>query len=390
MSYRWQTKWIQGKPRYVLNAPQDVSNGDQPVSISLYDGDSYLNFILELEVASTANLKTANEAGIVVIIQYTDESNFTYLKLSSAERSGGLFQVLDGDTTLLESMTMPFLQSHLIEPVQIVVENNTVEVWKENQQYFSSALPSGFTLNKIGFGAITGGAAFSDFSVEEIMELRQTQTLNLPNLTSLNIGESQVSFASLVSGAGLPVSVEVLSGAAVVDDLGNLILSGLGTIELRFSQGGNDQFTPAPSQRLSLSISGGTLSYEQWAVEFDLPTDKHFDSNLDGFPNVVSFALGFDPFEVIDGGLIEIELKEQSLAGTLVELAYTESTTADAYLQLQRSSDGKTWIEVNDAVDGFESIMRNPIDGKNQNFVIISLRESFDVLTRYRLLIEGQ
>jgi formylglycine-generating enzyme required for sulfatase activity len=74
---------------------------------------------------------------------------------------------------------------------------------------------------------------------------RQQLTIDLP--TSVELGSSVLGFRA-VSSSGLPVSVKVKSGPAIIDG-NHLVLKDLGTVFLEFSQTGDPTYAPVSEER---------------------------------------------------------------------------------------------------------------------------------------------
>ncbi|HVF81366.1 MAG TPA: PA14 domain-containing protein [Flavisolibacter sp.] len=95
------------------------------------------------------------------------------------------------------------------------------------------------------------------------------QTITFPPLANVSFGTGAITLLATAS-SGLPVSFSVVSGPAAI--AGNLLtLTAPGTITIRATQDGNDQYDPAPEVIQSFTVSAepqcaasGSIGREQW------------------------------------------------------------------------------------------------------------------------------
>ena len=132
---------------------------------------------------------------------------------------------------------------------------------------------SGKLLKIIGSGSVviraaqSGNEKFEPAESEqslEVLKAKQTIRFELPREAS--VGESLQLRA--VTGSGLPVSVEVLSGPAEIVD-GQLVLRGAGEIKIKARQSGDENYATAPEIVHTL-----TAAKAKQTIRFDLASQE--------------------------------------------------------------------------------------------------------------------
>jgi len=141
----------------------------------------------------------------------------------------------------------------------------------------------------------------------------------------------------------LVVSFSVLSGPATVSG-STLTLTGAGTVTVRAAQAGNTNFLAAANVDRSFSVSS---NFDSWAsgkftgAELADPTKSGPNAvyGLDGFPNLVKYALGLDPKQNVVAGLPTV-----SVQGTDWVYTYTRpSGVIDVTYAVEFSTDLASW-----------------------------------------------
>lgn len=144
------------------------------------------------------------------------------------------------------------------------------------------------------------------------------------------------------ASSGLPVSFTVISGPATIEGSA-LTLTGTGTVLVRASQIGDDQYSPAAPIERSFTVRYTMVS---WTEEFFTPSERNevsvagpdADPDRDGATNLVEYALGTDPRRA---GAASFEVAQN--AGDWV-FTYTRSAARDdvSYL-VEVSEDLALW-----------------------------------------------
>jgi len=149
--------------------------------------------------------------------------------------------------------------------------------------------------------------------------------------------------------SGLPVTYFIVSGPATVD--GNeLTMTGGGEVTVRASQTGNAAYNAATDVDQSFTVTGGASGFTAWQ-QANFSEGELLDQNLsgpnaiyglDGYPNLVKYALGLDPKVNVTAGLPTL-----GVPGTDWVYTYTRpSSIGDVTYTVEISTDLVTWTTV--------------------------------------------
>jgi hypothetical protein len=154
---------------------------------------------------------------------------------------------------------------------------------------------------------------------------------------------------SATSTSGLPVTFSIVSGPATIDG-NNLTMTGGGLVTVRASQAGNAAYNAAIDVDRSFNVTGGTNGFTAWQ-QANFTAGELLDENLsgpnaiyglDGYPNLVKYALGLDPKVNVTSGLPTL-----GVPGTDWVYTYTRpSGVGDVTYTVEISTDLVTWTTV--------------------------------------------
>ena len=146
--------------------------------------------------------------------------------------------------------------------LKLVFEDDRIRVYYDGNEVLDVTDTEAATLASGGIGVdmgtITTGWAFivDDILVESI---RQPQTITFDPLADRTYGDAPFALEATAS-SGLPVSFSVLSGPALITDGTNVTLTGVGSVTIRASQAGNENFSPAPNVDQSFNVAPAALT----------------------------------------------------------------------------------------------------------------------------------
>jgi hypothetical protein len=175
-----------------------------------------------------------------------------------------------------------------------------------------------------------------------------SQTITFAALA--NRGYSATPFTlSATATSGLPVSFSIVSGPATI--VGNqLTMTGGGTVVVRASQSGNASYSAAPDVDRSFTITGGLSGFAAWQ-QANFSPEELLQGNLsgpnavyglDGYPNLVKYALGLDPKVNVTSGSPTL-----GVPGSEWVYTYTRpSSVGDVTYTVEISTDLVTWTTV--------------------------------------------
>jgi hypothetical protein len=104
------------------------------------------------------------------------------------------------------------------------------------------------------------GNTGTQFAEWELFE-RRVQTISITDIPELTYGDEPFELMA-TSSSGLPVTVELVSGPAIVAD-SMVTITGAGEITLRFSQAGNDRYFPVTiEKRLTVRKAAQHINFE--------------------------------------------------------------------------------------------------------------------------------
>ncbi len=154
---------------------------------------------------------------------------------------------------------------------------------------------------------------------------------------------------SATSTSGLPVTFSIVSGPATIDG-NNLTMTGGGLVTVRASQAGNASYNAAANIEQSFMVTGGASGFTAWQ-QANFTAGELLDENLsgpsaiyglDGFPNLVKYALGLDPKVNVSSGLPTL-----GVPGSDWVYTYTRpSSVGDVTYTVEISTDLVTWTTV--------------------------------------------
>lgn len=154
---------------------------------------------------------------------------------------------------------------------------------------------------------------------------------------------------SATSTSGLPVTFSIVSGPATVN--GNeLTMTGGGVVVVKASQTGNAAYNAATDVNQSFTVTGGASGFTAWR-QANFTAGELLDQNLsgpnaiyglDGYPNLVKYALGLDPKVNVTSGLPTL-----GVPGSDWVYTYTRpSSVGDVTYTVEISTDLVTWTTV--------------------------------------------
>lgn len=115
------------------------------------------------------------------------------------------------------------------------------------------------------------GHTGTQFSEWELIQ-RRFQAVTLDSISDKTYGDESFELTA-VSSAELPVTLEVVSGPATIQD--NIVtITGGGVITIRASQAGNEQYFPASAER------SFTVQKDTQAISFSPIADQHRDASI--------------------------------------------------------------------------------------------------------------
>ena len=146
------------------------------------------------------------------------------------------------------------------------------------------------------------------------------QTIEVPTFSpTLRFGSPAPSLAASAS-SGLPVSVGVLSGPAAING-GELEISGLGEIVLRFSQDGTNNVEPAEPVEVRFEVLKGIATIEIVDEPWIYDGEPHLPVIVTEPPNLetVVFTAGIEGFPVDAGEyLITVQIMDPLFDGEII------------------------------------------------------------------------
>ena len=151
------------------------------------------------------------------------------------------------------------------------------------------------------------------------------------------------------STSGLPVTFSIVSGPATIS--GNeLTMTGGGTVVVSASQAGDASYNAAANVEQSFLVTGGASGFTAWQ-QANFTAGELLDQNLsgpnavyglDGYPNLVKYALGLDPKVNATSGLPTL-----GVPGSDWVYTYTRpSSVSDVTYSVEISTDLVTWTSV--------------------------------------------
>jgi len=160
---------------------------------------------------------------------------------------------------------------------------------------------------------------------------KQSQTITFPVLTDKTFGDAPIALAAAAS-SGLPVSFSVVSGQATLSN-NVLTLTGSGSVAVRGTQPGNDQFNAAPPVTNSFSVA----SADQ-AITFALLPDKSLGDPPFAVNATASSGLPVT-FSIVSGpATVASNIVTLTAAGTVaVRASQSGNTNFNAALDVERS-----------------------------------------------------
>jgi hypothetical protein len=212
-----------------------------------------------------------------------------------------------------------------------------------------------------------GGTSWGDDPNPETVGYQIDRARRMPiavNITQFTYKYSQsITFAALgdraysatpftlsaTATSGLPVAFSIVSGPATVS--GNeLTMTGGGTVLVRASQAGSASYNAAANVDRSFNVTGGASGFTAWQQANFTPGEL-LDQNLsgpnavyglDGYPNLVKYALGLDPKVNATTGLPTL-----GVPGSDWVYTYTRpSGLSDVTYTVEISTDLVTWTTV--------------------------------------------
>ena len=149
--------------------------------------------------------------------------------------------------------------------------------------------------------------------------------------------------------SGLPVTFSIVSGPATVN--GNeLTMTGGGLVMVKAAQAGNAAYNAATDVDRSFTVTGGASGFTAWQ-QANFTAGELLDQNLsgpnavyglDGYPNLVKYALGLDPKVNATSGLPTL-----GVPGSDWVYTYTRpSSVGDVTYTVEISTDLVTWTTV--------------------------------------------
>ena len=172
-----------------------------------------------------------------------------------------------------------------------------------------------------------------------------SQTITFAALAATTYSTAEITLFATAS-SGLLVGFNVVSGPATVTG-NSLYLTGVGTVTVRAAQIGNADVLPATSIDRSFTVSPNFASWQ--LAKFTIAelanlalSGPNAVFGLDGYSNLVKYALGLEPKQDLTAGL-----PESSVQATDWVFTYTRPTDrADLVYTVETSVNLATWTTV--------------------------------------------
>jgi hypothetical protein len=190
---------------------------------------------------------------------------------------------------------------------------------------------------------------------------------------------------SATASSGLAVSFAVISGPATLN--GNILtFTGAGTVTIRASQEGNEEFNSVSKMEQSFEINSSIDTWlsthftEEELLDPSISGDDA-DPDLDSLPNIIEFALGFDPRSpsILFTGAASLAFENSE-----GQLLLTFSRNPDAFdvtITVEESSDLSDWTAVASSVNGaaFQTLLEGYVvsEANGEGSIIVELIRTF-------------
>jgi hypothetical protein len=190
---------------------------------------------------------------------------------------------------------------------------------------------------------------------------------------------------SATASSGLAVSFAVISGPATLN--GNILtFTGAGTVTIRASQEGNEEFNSVSKMEQSFEINSSIDTWlsthftEEELLDPSISGDDA-DPDLDSLPNIIEFALGFDPRSPSILFTGDASLAFKSSEGQL-RLTFSRNPDAfDVTITVEESSDLSDWTAVASSVNGaaFQTLLEGYVvsEANGEGSIIVELIRTF-------------
>jgi len=183
--------------------------------------------------------------------------------------------------------------------------------------------PAGLTVNLTYDGSATAPTEAGDYNVigtiddlsytgsatDTLSIAQASQTITFAALADRSFSNSPVALTATAS-SGLPVSFSVQSGLATLSS-SELTMTGTGTIIVRASQAGNQNYLAAANVDRSFEVTASAQSwlsthFSEAEISDELISGPTADPDGDGLTNLLEYALGLDPRSTDTTGLPEM------------------------------------------------------------------------------------
>ncbi len=192
------------------------------------------------------------------------------------------------------------------------------------------------------------------------------QTITFPTLGVLPFPSAPVDLMASAS-SGLPVAFVYLSGPATLAN-GVLTITGVGTVSIQATQGGNSTYAAAPSITQNITVEP-TQSVGDWATAHGI-SDLGAIPEHDGVPNLLKYLYHIDPTTTMTDGdqsaLPKVGKDTTTTPGTTyLTLTYREYAGASGItVHVQSSSNLQSWATVTPDITmqtGTDPVTNDPI-----------------------------
>ncbi|MCC6414443.1 MAG: immunoglobulin domain-containing protein, partial [Opitutaceae bacterium] len=190
--------------------------------------------------------------------------------------------------------------------------------------------------------AVVNEANYTGSATDTLVIAKATQTIDFTALADRPFSPTPIALNATASST-LPVTFTLMSGPATLDTA-VIALTGAGTVTVRASQAGNDNYLAAPEVDRSFIVSGNFASWlrEKFtALELadELISGPMADPDGDGLGNLMEYALGLEPkADDITG--------RPEMGATTTDWTYTYTRPADRpdlTYEVEASTDLATW-----------------------------------------------
>jgi hypothetical protein len=300
-----------------------------PVTFSLLGGPATLS----------GGTLTITGAG-TVIVRASQAGNTSYSPATSVDRS--IIVAKATASVALSNLTRSYSGSPQGASVATTPAGLTVDVTYQG----SATVPT--NAGSYSVAADINDANYQGTASGTLVIAKADQTISFATLADRVYGDAAFAL-SATSTSGLPVSFSIFSGPATLT--GNAVtLTGTGHVTVRATQSGNANYNPATAVDLSFLVAAPTADFASWSAsrftEAELAnpaiSGPNADVDLDGFSNLVEYALGLEPRQPSTAGVPEVGV-------TATDWTYTYTRPADRddlNYEVEASINLTTWSSI--------------------------------------------